>query len=182
MGNVNCWSTCARTGRLFTLPAQACITDFSFNFKSGGNYTPNRAFYVRRKRLLSEALAMALIWLTLGLVAVDGVHGEGGEADGDIFGAAFVRSGVTDPFTGVSDDGLSGSDVEGSGFVLDVEGAFEDYGEFVEGRSLAGFEPSGGAAHVSDAAGGGLGVDTSDVFVDELGFVAGGLDAGGLRD
>jgi len=55
--------------------------------------------------------------------------------------------------TGVGDDGLSGSDVEGTIFVFDAKRAFEDDGEFVEGGSLAGFEPSGGAAHVGDAGG-----------------------------
>ena len=74
----------------------------------------------------------------LTLVAVDGIHGEGGEADGDVFGAAFKGSGVADPLAGVGDDGLSGGDVDGSGLVFDAQGAFEDDGEFVEGGSLAG--------------------------------------------
>ncbi len=113
---------------------------------------------------------------------MDGVHGKRWEADGDVFGAAFVGSGVTDPFAGVGDDGLSGGDVERARFVLDAEGAFEDDGELVEGGSLAGLEPSGGAAHVGDAGGGSLGIDAPNVFVDELGFVAGRLDARGLGD
>jgi len=115
-------------------------------------------------------------------VAVDGIHGEGGKADGDVFGAAFLGSGVADPLAGVGDDGLSGGDVERTVLVFNVEGAFENDGEFVEGGSLAGLEPSGGAAHVGDAGGGGFGVDASDIFVDQLGFIAGGLDARGLRD
>ena len=111
-----------------------------------------------------------------------GIYGEGGETDGDVFGSAFVGSGIAYPFAGVGDDGLSGGDIEGSIFVFNVQRAFEDDREFLEGGSLAGLEPSGGAAHVGDAGGGRAGVDASDVFVDELGFVAGGLNAGGVRD
>jgi len=88
-----------------------------------------------------------------GLVAVDGFHGEGGEADGYVFGAAFVRSRVADPLAGVGDYGLSGGYVEGAVFVFYVQRAFEDDGELVEGGSLAGLEPSGGAAHVGYAGG-----------------------------
>ncbi len=113
---------------------------------------------------------------------MDGIHGEGWETDRDVFGSAFVGSGVADPFAGVGDDGLSGGDVEGSIFVFHVQGAFQDDGELVEGGGLAGLAPSRGAAHVGDAGRGCAGVDASDVFVDELGFVAGGLDAGGVRD
>ncbi len=113
---------------------------------------------------------------------MNGVHGEGGEADSDVFCATFVGSGVADPFAGVGDDGLSGGDVERAILVLDAESAFEDDGEFVEGGGLTGLEPSGGAAHVGDAGGCGLGVDASDVFVDEFGLVAGGLDTSGLLD
>jgi hypothetical protein len=46
------------------------------------------------------------------LIPMDGFHGERREADGDIFGAAFMGSGVTDPLAGVGDDGLPGSDVD----------------------------------------------------------------------
>jgi len=120
--------------------------------------------------------------MPLDRIAVDGFHGESRKADRDVFGAVFVGSGVTDPFAGVGDDGLSGGDVERTILMFDAKRAFENDGEFVEGGSLAGFEPSTGAAHVRDAGRCGLGVDASDVFVDELGFVAGGLDASGLRD
>jgi hypothetical protein len=54
--------------------------------------------------------------------------------------------------------------------------------DLIELGRLAGLEPSLRAAHVGDAGGGGFGVDASDVFVDEFGLVAGGLNAGGLRD
>src|SRR5271170_5102446 len=104
------------------------------------------------------------IRIRLGLVAVDGIHGEGGEADGDVFGAALVRSGVADPLAGVGDDGLSGGYFDGAVFVFYVERAFQDNGELVEGGSLAGLVPSGGTAHVGYAGRGGFGVDASDVF------------------
>src|SRR5690606_19495004 len=48
--------------------------------------------------------------------------------------------------------------------------------------TLAGLLPAAGAAHVGDARGGCLAVDAADVLVDELGFVAGGFDAGGVGD
>lgn len=100
------------------------------------------------------------------MVAVDGIHGEGREADGDVFGAAFVWRGVADPFAGVGDYGLSSGHVDGAVLVLDMKRAFQDDSELVEGWSLAGLEPSRGAAHVGDAGGGSLGVDAPDVFVD----------------
>jgi len=117
-----------------------------------------------------------------GWIAVNRVHRESRQADRDVLCAAFVRSGVADPLAGVGDDGLSRDDVERPILVFHAEGTLEDNCELVEGRSLARFEPAGGAAHVGNAGGGGLGVDEADVFVDELGFVAGGLDAGRMRD
>ena len=113
---------------------------------------------------------------------MDRIHGKGGEADRDVFGAAFMRRRVADPFPSVGDDGLSGGHLKRTIFMLDAEGAFQHDGELVEGGSLARLEPSGGAAHVGKARRGGLGVDASDVFVDQFGFVAGGLDARGLRN
>ncbi len=109
-----------------------------------------------------------------------GVHGKGGEADGDIFSATFVRRGVADPFAGVGDHSLSGSNIERTRFMFDAQRPFQDDGKFVKGGSLAGLQPPGGAAHVGDAGGGGLGVDASYVLVDECGPVAGGLDARGF--
>ena len=82
---------------------------------------------------------------------MDGFHGESGEADSDVFSAAFPRSGVTDPLAGVSDYGLSRGDVDGTVFMFDVQRAFEDDGELVKGGGLAGLEPSGGAAHMGYA-------------------------------
>ena len=117
-----------------------------------------------------------------GWIAVNRVHRESRQADRDVLCAAFVRSGVADPFTGVGDDRLPGGNLERSVLVFDAESALENHAELVERRSLARLQPSGGAMHVGDAGGSGLRVDAPDVFVDELGFVAGGWDAGRLRD
>ena len=57
-------------------------------------------------------------------VAVDGVHGERGEADGYVFGAAFVWSGVADPLAGVGDYGLSGGPVERTAFMFYAQHPF----------------------------------------------------------
>ena len=96
---------------------------------------------------------------------MDGVHGEGWEADGYVFGTGFVWSRVADPFAGAGDYRLSGGDVDGTVLMFDMESTFQDYRKLVEGGSLAGLLPSGGAAHVGDAGGGGFGVDASDVLV-----------------
>ena len=113
---------------------------------------------------------------------MDSFHRERRKADGDIFCAAFVRSGVTDPFTGVGYYGLTGSNVKRSAFVFHSESSFQDDSEFFERGRLARLTPSGGTAHVGYARGGRMGIDAADVFVDELGLVAGGQDASGLRD
>src|SRR5260370_2246998 len=76
------------------------------------------------------------------LIAVDSFHREGGQADGDVLGSAFVRSRVLNPLAAVDDDGLSGGDLEGSRLVLHSQRAFEDDREFLELGSLAGLLPS----------------------------------------
>jgi hypothetical protein len=82
---------------------------------------------------------------------------------------------------------LSGVDIDG-GFglvfetVFDAHGAFENEGVFVELGRLAWFDPAAGAAHVGYADALGSAVDAADVFVDELGFRAGGGYAGGFVD
>ena len=117
-------------------------------------------------------------------VPVHRLHRECGQADGDVFGAAFLRCGVAHPLAGVGDDRLSGVDVEQSSVpsVLDPQHSFQHDREFVELGSLAGLEPSLRAAHVGDAGGGSFRVDAADVFVDEFGLVAGGLNSRGLWD
>ncbi len=82
----------------------------------------------------------------------------------------------------MSDDCLSGMDVERPALVLDSQRSLQNDGELVELGSLPGLKPSLRAAHVGDAGSRCLGVYASDVFVDDLGFVSGGLNARGLRD
>jgi hypothetical protein len=115
-------------------------------------------------------------------VAMHRFHRERGEADGDIFGAALMRCRVTNPFSGMGDNSLSGGDIEGTGFMFHAERAFQYDSELVECRSLPWLKPTPGTTHVGHAGGGRLRIDASDVFVDEFRFVAGGLDSRGLRD
>ncbi len=86
------------------------------------------------------------------------------------------------PFSGMRDDSLSGGHFKRTVLVLDAQCPFQNDGELVKLWGLAGFEPARRTAHVGDAGSRGLGVDSSNVFIDEFGLVAGGLNARGLRD
>jgi len=108
------------------------------------------------------------------------LHRERGQAHRNVLSAAFMGRGVAYPLAGVSDDGLSSLHVQGTAFVLDPKGSFQNNCELVELGGLSGFKPSVGTAHVSYAGGRRLRVDASDVFIDQFGFVASGLDAGRL--
>src|SRR5260370_40738829 len=66
--------------------------------------------------------------------------------------------------------------------MFDAQAPFEDDRELVEGWSLAGLDPAGRATHVGDAGGSCPRVDPPNVFGDQFGFVAGGLDARWVRD
>src|SRR5580692_11000130 len=82
----------------------------------------------------------------------------------------------------MSNHGLPGANVERATFVLNAQSPFQYDRELVELGSLPRLDPSSGTAHVSDARGGRLRVHASNVFVDQLGFVASGFDSGRLRD
>src|SRR5580692_10517000 len=82
----------------------------------------------------------------------------------------------------MSDDCLSGMNVECSPLVLDSQRSFQNDGELVELGSLPGLEPSLWAAHVGDTGRGCFGIHASDIFVDDFWFVSGALNARGLRD
>ena len=114
-------------------------------------------------------------------VSMHGLHREGGDTDGDVFGAFGARSGVLDPFAGVGDYGLAGFHFQSSAIVSDFERSLQHDGELVEIRLLPGFDPSLRAAHVGDADGGSCGVYAADVFINQLGLVAGGLNAVGCE-
>src|SRR5271169_5734270 len=113
---------------------------------------------------------------------MDALEREGGKTYGDIIRAVLVRSGITNPFAGMCNNSLSCGNVERSRLMFDAQRAPENDGEFVEGRSLSRFDPPCRTAHMGDTCGGGLRIDPSNVFVDELGLVARGLNAGWLRD
>ena len=85
------------------------------------------------------------------MIAVDCVHRKCGKADRDVFGSAFMGSGIANPLAGVGDYGLSCGDFERASFVFYVERALKDDGELIKGGSLAGLKPSGRAAHVGHA-------------------------------
>src|SRR5579864_433602 len=72
--------------------------------------------------------------------------------------------------------------VECPALVLDSQRSFQNDGELIELGSLPRLEPSLRAAHVGDTGSGGLGIHSSDVFVDDFWFVSGGLNARGLWD
>src|SRR6202050_4936611 len=59
-----------------------------------------------RYRTIGRHVCHSIELMLSGLVAVDGFHGESGEADGYVLGAAFFRSGIADPLASVSDYGF----------------------------------------------------------------------------
>ena len=59
------------------------------------------------------------------LVAVDGVGREGGEADGDVFGASFLGGGVADPLPRLAGDRLAGAHLDHAPLVLHLEHPLE---------------------------------------------------------
>jgi len=111
---------------------------------------------------------------------MNGLHGKCGQADSDVLGAIFVRSGVLDPFARMGDNSLARFHLQRTRFVLDAQGALQHDRELVEDRSLAGLDPTRWATHMRDAGGSCFRVNTSDVFVDELWFVARSLNSSGL--
>ena len=78
------------------------------------------------------------------------------------------------------DEGLACGYVDFSGFVMDSQGAAQDQRVLVKLRSLARFLPAFRTVHVSHADFGGRGMDSADVFFNDLRLVAGGFDARGM--
>jgi hypothetical protein len=113
---------------------------------------------------------------------VDCFYCEGRQADCNIFGSAFGRCGVLDPFAAVGDDCLARYHVQFAGLVFYVHRAFQHDGEFVELWSLSRLFPTLRAEHVGDAYAGSPGVDAADEFVNQFGLGAGGTDARRLSD
>ena len=97
---------------------------------------------------------------------MNGVGRKCGEADGHVLRA--FRSAVADPFAGLGDYRLSGLHAHDASFVFDDHFAGEHQRHFLEGGTLAGLGPSGGAAHMGDADVRIAGVDATDILVYQL--------------
>jgi len=82
----------------------------------------------------------------------------------------------------MGDHGLTCVHVDRAAAMLDPQGATQHHRKFFKFRGLAGLLPTSGAAHMGDDGCVGGGIDSSDIFIDQLGFVAGGLDPCGLGD
>ena len=76
---------------------------------------------------------------------------EGRNADGDILGSFGARPAIANPLAAMGYNGLARLHVYDSIEVLDSQHPVENYGEFIEVRSLARFPPAARAAHQSDA-------------------------------
>lgn len=85
------------------------------------------------------------------MVAMNRIHGEGGQAHRNVFSPAFVGSGVTNPFSGVRDDRLASAYFQGSLLVVHAQRALKNDGELVKRGRLAGLKPALRAAHVGHA-------------------------------
>jgi hypothetical protein len=105
-----------------------------------------------------------------------GVRRECRQADGNVFGAALFGTAVLNPLAGVRNDCLTAANVYRAGFRRHAERPMQNHCVFVELRSLAGLDPSGGAPHSSDAGLFRLRIHTSDILFNNFRFVAGGLD------
>lgn len=81
----------------------------------------------------------------------------------------------------MSEDSLSGCDIEYAGFMVHAQSAAENDRVLVEFGRLARFLPGFGTAHVGNANCGGLRIDAAYVFFDDLRFGPGGFDAGRMR-
>ena len=82
----------------------------------------------------------------------------------------------------MGDYGLAGGDVDRSTFVFYTQRAFKTIVNSSKSGVWPGSSHPAGAAHMGYAGGCSFCIDSADVFVDEFGLVAGGLDARGLRD
>ena len=80
------------------------------------------------------------------------------------------------------DNGLSGAHVEFATAILHPECAPQYDCKLGEFRCLSRLLPSSRTAHMGDAGFGSSGIHPTDIFVNQLGFVAGGLHPGGRGD
>ena len=108
---------------------------------------------------------------------MDGLGRKGGKADGNVFGALGPGRAVLDPFSGVSDDRLTGRNVKSSFLVSHTKAAPQDESIFVEVRRLAGLDPAWRTAHVRDADLFVAGIHPANKLFYDFGFGPGGGDS-----
>ena len=113
---------------------------------------------------------------------MNGIRREARQANRDVLGAIFIWGAVADPFAFRSDDRLTRADVENSISMLHPQRSFQYNGKLVELGLLARFSPASRASHVGDADRIRFGVDSADVFVNELGFGSSCFDSSWLFD
>src|SRR5579871_2097514 len=99
---------------------------------------------------------------------MDGVRRKRGQTNGEVFRPFGIGSTVLDPLSGIAHDGLAGTDVEHSTPVSDPQASLQDYGEFGKLRSLPRLNPASRTAHMGDAHLAMLGIDPTDVLVDQF--------------
>lgn len=104
------------------------------------------------------------------------------QTDGDVLGAVGPRRTITDPLARLSDDGLADANLQNAAFVFDTEHTGEHNGYLVEGRPLAGLDPTTRRFHASDAELVVAGIHAADEFFDQLRLVPGCRYARGLVD
>ena len=111
---------------------------------------------------------------------MDRIRGEGGQTNGQVFGAFLARGTVANPLARLGENSLPGGDDHLTALVLHLNGSAKDDRVLIELRPLAGLDPTAGGTHVGDAYASRTGVDAAHVLIDELGLIAGGGDPGGL--
>jgi hypothetical protein len=94
------------------------------------------------------------------------------ETDSDVLGSCRVGGAIADPLAAPDGDGLPGCDIDRAVAMLDAQASRQHEREFVELRSLTGFDPSAGTSHAGDAHLGIAGIHPADKFIDEFGLVA----------
>src|ERR1035438_2247737 len=144
----------------------------------------------RERSMLRRGLIGASRWPRAGqasrarrlLIPVNGVHRKCRQADRNVFSALGAGRAVADPLAAMRNHGLFSVYVEGASAMLHAQHAAQYECKFFEFGGLSGLLPSAGAAHVRDAGLAGGGIHATDKLVNQLGFVAGGLDALGFGD
>lgn len=111
-------------------------------------------------------------------VAMDGVRGECGIADGDVFGTLFERSRVAHPFALVRHHRLTGMDIERAAFKFNPYHSGQHVGDLIELRLLARLHPSLGTSHMGDTHVGSICIYAANHLVDDFRLGTGGLDSG----